>query len=274
MFDYKNSLNGIKANLFDIYENQEQMVGLEKNEIKRNKRLNKFIEIKDLALMLLEEIESLYITDADEKNSDMLKLENPKIPEVEEKSKILDLVQNNDSNNKEADTSNDEKNLDKKENIERYYLDCDKKRINFAYVPVKLFNKLKENGSLIVNDNLDLEDKKINSLEIDNSKIESNEFNEDESFKDTDIEENSNLEETLPDDNKDMIDYSRINKVDKEKPKGIIVRSDQYMKLALSRHRQEGVIKEAKIYRINEAKKKQIQDQKLELEKAKVDINI
>lgn len=274
MFDYKNSLNGIKANLFDIYENQEQMVGLEKNEIKRNKRLNKFIEIKDLALMLLEEIESLYITDADEENSDMLKLENPKIPEVEEKSKILDLVQNNDSNNKEADTSNDEKNLDKKENIERYYLDCDKKRINFAYVPVKLFNKLKENGSLIVNDNLDLEDKKINSLEIDNSKIESNEFNEDESFKDTDIEENSNLEETLPDDNKDMIDYSRINKVDKEKPKGIIVRSDQYMKLALSRHRQEGVIKEAKIYRINEAKKKQIQDQKLELEKAKVDINI
>lgn len=274
MFDYKNSLNGIKANLFDIYENQEQMVGLEKNEIKRNKRLNKFIEIKDLALMLLEEIESLYITDADEKNSDMLKLENPKIPEVEEKSKILDLVQNNDSNNKEADTSNDEKNLDKKENIERYYLDCDKKRINFAYVPVKLFNKLKKNGSLIVNDNLDLEDKKINSLEIDNSKIESNEFNEDESFKDTDIEENSNLEETLPDDNKDMIDYSRINKVDKEKPKGIIVRSDQYMKLALSRHRQEGVIKEAKIYRINEAKKKQIQDQKLELEKAKVDINI
>ena len=46
IFDYKSSLNGIKANLFDIYENQEQIIGLEQDESKRNEHLNKFIEMK------------------------------------------------------------------------------------------------------------------------------------------------------------------------------------------------------------------------------------
>ena len=52
MFDYRKSLNGIKANLFDIYENQEQIIGLEENENIRNQRLNKFVQIKDLAFSL------------------------------------------------------------------------------------------------------------------------------------------------------------------------------------------------------------------------------
>ncbi|MDO5003012.1 MAG: hypothetical protein Q4E39_02140 [bacterium] len=74
MFDYKNALNGIKANLFDIYENQEQIIGLEENEKIRNQRLNKFIEIKDIALMLLEEIESLYINNINQENLNINKI--------------------------------------------------------------------------------------------------------------------------------------------------------------------------------------------------------
>ena len=84
IFDYKSSLNGIKANLFDIYENQEQIIGLEQDESKRNKRLNKFIEMKDIALMLLDEIESLYISDIKDEDLDIVKLSNPKLPELEE----------------------------------------------------------------------------------------------------------------------------------------------------------------------------------------------
>ncbi len=53
---------------------------------------------------------------------------------------------------------------------------------------------------------------------------------------------------------KEAID-NNIYKIDKEKKKGIIVRNDQFMKLSLSKHRQEGVLKEAKNYRIVQAKR-------------------
>ena len=80
MFDYRKSLNGIKANLFDIYENQEQIIGLEENENIRNQRLNKFVQIKYLALMLIDSIEDLYVSDNLDDNYQMQKLSNPKIP--------------------------------------------------------------------------------------------------------------------------------------------------------------------------------------------------
>ena len=66
----------------------------------------------------------------------------------------------------------------------------------------------------------------------------------------------------------------RYMKQDNEKPRGIIVRSDQYMKLALSKHRQEGVLKEARKYRMEEVKRKRKEEQKRELEKAEVKIDI
>ena len=63
-------------------------------------------------------------------------------------------------------------------------------------------------------------------------------------------------------------------KDDTNKTKGIIVRNDQYMKLALSKHRQEGVIKEAKNYRIEVVKEKRKKEQEEALKKAKVTLNI
>ena len=65
-----------------------------------------------------------------------------------------------------------------------------------------------------------------------------------------------------------------IYKKDDLPVKGIIVRNDQYMKLALSKHRQEGVLKEAKNYRIETVKRKRQEQQKIELEKAKVHLDI
>ena len=286
IFDYKSSLNGIKANLFDIYENQEQIIGLEQDESKRNEHLNKFIEMKDIALMLLDEIESLYISDIKDEDLDIVKLSNPKLPELEEESKILNLVENKKSDSikedestetNEENTENNSENVDDTPNLEKYYLDCDKKRVNFAYVPVKLFDKLKANGVLTRdNDNqLQLSDTSDDDSNLD---LESNTLDEDfneEEINDLESSSNQNDEEKN-DENENILDdfNSKIIKEDEEKPRGIIVRSDQYMKLALSKHRQEGVIREAKTYRINEARKRQRENQKKELEKAKVDINI
>lgn len=286
IFDYKSSLNGIKANLFDIYENQEQIIGLEQDESKRNEHLNKFIEMKDIALMLLDEIESLYISDIKDEDLDIVKLSNPKLPELEEESKILNLVENKKSDSikedestetNEENTENNSENVDDTPNLEKYYLDCDKKRVNFAYVPVKLFDKLKANGVLTRdNDNqFQLSDTSDDDSNLD---LESNTLDEDfneEEINDLESSSNQNDEEEN-DENENILDdfNSKIIKEDEEKPRGIIVRSDQYMKLALSRHRQEGVLKEARLYRINEVKRKRRENQKIELEKAKVDIDI
>lgn len=279
MFDYRKSLDGIKANLFDIYENQEQAIGLEENDNIRNQRLNKFIQVKDLALMLIDSIDDLYASDNLDDNYQMKKLSNPKIPEVEEESKILDLVEEGSQNidtkgikNSEDIHTNDESNLDdtslegetqadknnEASSLDKYYLDCDESRVNFAYVPQKLFEKIKSNGNL---------SKKQGEYQAD---LEETESGADADFNESDIsseKDNISLDDKLKEE-------SKYAKIDEEKPRGIIVRSDQYMKLALSRHRQEGVLKEARSYRINEVKRKRMENQKIELEKAKVNIDI
>ena len=63
------------------------------------------------------------------------------------------------------------------------------------------------------------------------------------------FELNSNTKEEIND-----VKDDRIHKTDENKPKGIIVRNDQFMKLALSKRRQEGVLADAKIFRIEQAK--------------------
>ena len=55
-FDYKDSLTDIKASLFDIYEDQERVIGSIAPSL-RDKHVSEFIEIKDLALSLLEKIQ-------------------------------------------------------------------------------------------------------------------------------------------------------------------------------------------------------------------------
>ena len=57
---------------------------------------------------------------------------------------------------------------------------------------------------------------------------------------------------------------------DENKPKGIIVRNDQFMKLALSKRRQEGVLADAKIFRVEQAKASR--KKMLEEEEKKLDI--
>ena len=57
---------------------------------------------------------------------------------------------------------------------------------------------------------------------------------------------------------------NRIYKQDDEEKKGIIVRKDQFMKLSLSKERQDGVLKEAKVFRIKQAKKSRQQLQNVE----------
>lgn len=274
-FNYKDSLNGIKASLFDIYEDQEQEIGLEQNPKKRQARLNKFIEVKDIALTLIEAIHYLY-EEKEEQNSIVKnKLENPKIPIEMEESKILDMVENSNTEDIEEEDGDSnipsdfyeeeiaqediEENSEKTENeisldgsedleneeeissteenlnqLKKYYLDCDIKDVNFAYVPQSLYEKIKNFHSASLYEE---------SIEYDSSTQE----------------ETENI---------------RYVKQDNEKARGIIVRSDQYMKLALSKHRQEGVLKEARKYRMEEVKRKRKEEQKKELEKAEVKIDI
>ena len=74
-FDYMDSVCKIKSALYDIYESQEVMIGEEQNEKARNKRVEKYIETKDLAVKLLEHIDSLYkkIDTIKENNNDVKK---------------------------------------------------------------------------------------------------------------------------------------------------------------------------------------------------------
>lgn len=288
-FNYKDSLNGIKASLFDIYEDQEQEIGLEQNPEKRHARLNKFIEVKDIALTLIEAIQYLYEEKDNHTSIVKNKLENPKIPVETEESKILDMVENSNTNDtveeeedsnipsdfneeeitqedieedslkteedisfenqedaeisedsEKEEISSEETNFDQ---VKKYYLDCDINDVNFAYVPQSLYEKIKNFSSTSLSEEGIDDD---SSMPVETDEMESE-------------EESENI---------------KYIKQDSEKPRGIIVRSDQYMKLALSKHRQEGVLKEARKYRMEEVKRKIKEEQKRELEKAEVKIDI
>lgn len=78
------------------------------------------------------------------------------------------------------------------------------------------------------------------------------------------FELNSNKKEEIND-----VKDDRIHKIDENKPKGIIVRNDQFMKLALSKRRQEGVLADAKIFRVEQAKasrKKMLEEEEKKLD--------
>ena len=258
-FDYKKSLIGIKANLFDIYENQEKVIGTIDSSV-MEKHVSDFIEIKNIAVTLINKIESLYNNSViTEKNiSDDAKLpitQEPELPKVSEtnqddavvKESELDDIETseNDSDEIESDAADKEDSEiefgnDSQENAEKQddeiHLLCDEDKLHFAYVSEGLLEKLKN-----YNNNNEIENN-LNEIEIDKAE-------------DTNIDNNIYKKDNLP-------------------VKGIIVRSDQYMKLALSKHRQEGVLEEAKAYRIETTRKKRKEIQKQELEKAKVHIDI
>lgn len=240
-FDYKDSLTDIKASLFDIYEDQERVIGSIAPSL-RDKHVSEFIEVKDLALSLLEKIQKLYdnslvfednnIETNDEKLSDLE--ENDSTEDVDSDNsdinfddEAVEKTTTDDQESDEADTSDLEE-----ANSNKYYLLCDEGKLHFAYVSEKLFNKIKN-----------YRDPGDNLLEADTD-LDSSTFD------------------------------GKIYKKDDLPVKGIIVRNDQYMKLALSKHRQEGVLKEAKNYRVETVRRKRQEQQKIELEKAKVHLDI
>lgn len=216
-FNYKASLNLIKASLFDIYENQEQEIGTITDNKEREKHLKDFINLKNIAIMLIEGIEYLY--DSEE---EILK-----------------------------DTKKSSNNMIK------YYLECNEKDLNFAYVSRQLMEKLKNHSTT----KLENEESILSEVALDNKE---------KSDEDFDLELTN--EEITTDDIE--IDDGTYYKEDDNKVRGIIVRSDQFMKLALSRNRQEGVLKEAKEFRKEEVIRKRREEQERKLKEAEVKLNI
>ena len=218
-FNYMDSVCKIKSALYDIYESQEAMIGEEQDENVRNRRVERYIETKDLAVKLLEHIDSLYEKNNIPKNNnndiedskEKVEIDEPEIIQISKQDELLkennQIEDVNPSNTVEVDIqdsiSSDVNNLSK------FYLDPrNGEKPNFAFVPESIFVKLKSNSiSEIIN--------------------------------------------------------NRIYKQDEEEKKGIIVRKNQFMKLSLSKERQDGVLKEAKEFRIKQDKKSRQQLQKI-----------
>lgn len=235
-FDYQTSLHLIKSGLFDIYENQEKILGTIEDEKLRNSHLDDFINLKNIALMLIEGIEYLYEDSEDQDVIDKKELE----------------VESSDPKNK-------------------YYLDCEEEKLPFAYVPEQLFLKLKNHQSILK----EIEENRTDEIEVEEilaneMEKEANEVEEDDMSFDPSI----HLEQEIENVKEEIEDNGYFYKEDDKKVRGIIVRSDQFMKLALSRRRQEGVLEEAKEFRRDEVKRKRKEEHKKKLEESKVVLNI
>ena len=332
-FDYKDSLTDIKASLFDIYEDQERVIGSINPDL-RDKHVSEFIEIKDLALSLLEKIQKLYdnslvsVKDNNEKvvstnvnlvdnmqehdvdnngevnNQDVENnnLEDDQVSSDEEESNQdnNDIDEDNIQTNDEVETS-DESSLDDSSDDESVQNNSDIDENNTQTADddetpdeSSLDDSSDDQDTEEVEEKPDLEeseesDNGSNSeISFDNAEDNSNKYyllcDEDKlhfayvseklfnKIKSYHVSDTEPLEEDTVSD-VDTFDGS-IYKKDDLPVKGIIVRNDQYMKLALSKHRQEGVLKEAKNYRIETVKRKRQEQQKIELEKAKIHLDI
>ena len=324
-FDYKDSLTDIKASLFDIYEDQERVIGSINPDL-RDKHVSEFIEIKDLALSLLEKIQKLYdnslvsVKDNNEKvvstnvnsvdnmqehdvnnneevnNQDVENntLEDDQVSSDEEESNQdnNDIDEDNIQSNDEVETS-DESSLDDSSDDESVQNNSDIDEDNIQTndeVETPDESSLDDSSDDQGRENSDTEESEDSDSEIsfDNGEDNSNKYyllcDEDKlhfayvseklfnKIKSHHVSDTEPLEEDTVSD----VDTSdgNIYKKDDLPVKGIIVRNDQYMKLALSKHRQEGVLKEAKNYRIETVKRKRQEQQKIELEKAKVHLDI
>lgn len=298
-FDYKDSLTDIKASLFDIYEDQERVIGSINPDL-RDKHVSEFIEIKDLALSLLEKIQKLY-----DNSLVSVKDNNEKV--VSTNVNLVDNMQEHDvDNNGEVNNQDVENN-----NLEDDQVSSDEEESNQDNNDIDEDN-IQTNDEVETSDESSLDD---SSDDQDTEEVEEKsdleESDDSDNGSDSEIsfdnaEDNSNKyyllcdedklhfayvseklfnkiksyhvsdTEPLEEDTVSDVDTSdgNIYKKDDLPVKGIIVRNDQYMKLALSKHRQEGVLKEAKNYRIETVKRKRQEQQKIELEKAKVHLDI
>lgn len=301
-FDYKSSLTDIKASLFDIYEDQERVIGSIDPDL-RDKHVSEFIEVKDLALSLLEKIQKLYdnslvpvkdnnervVPEIDNLVDNMQEHDvdnNEEVNNQDVENNILedDQVSNDDADEEEPNQDNndiDEDNIqttDEVETSDESSLDNSSDDQDTEEVEEKSDLEESEDSDNDSNSDISFDNEEDNSnkyyLLCDEDKlhfayVSEKLFNKIKSYHVSDTE-------PLEEDTVSDLDTSdgNIYKKDDLPVKGIIVRNDQYMKLALSKHRQEGVLKEAKNYRIETVKRKRQEQQKIELEKAKVHLDI
>ena len=196
-FNYEEKVEKIKSALFDLYEQEEYHISQIEDLKERDSEYTKYAILKDKALDLLNEIENLYKEIDINYDSNVLDEE-----EADDVEKELDVTEpDNIEEEVDSDTSDEEESTKEstpESNENKYYLDEASSAPNFAYVPERILERLKQRRA--------------------NKK---NEF----------------------------------YKQDSLETKGIIVRPDQFMKLSLSKNRQEGVLREAKQYRIDLATK-------------------
>ena len=258
----------------------------------RDKHVSEFIEIKDLALSLLEKIQKLYdnslvsVKDNNEKvvSTNVNSVDNMQEHDVNNNEEVNNQdVENNTLEDDQVSSDEEESNQDNND------IDEDNIQTNDE-VETPDESSLDDSSDDQGRENSDTEESEDSDSEIsfDNGEDNSNKYyllcDEDKlhfayvseklfnKIKSHHVSDTEPLEEdTVSDvDNSD----GNIYKKDDLPVKGIIVRNDQYMKLALSKHRQEGVLKEAKNYRIETVKRKRQEQQKIELEKAKVHLDI
>ena len=266
-FDYKDSLTDIKASLFDIYEDQERVIGSINPDL-RDKHVSEFIEIKDLALSLLEKIQKLYdnslvsVKDNNEKvvSTNVNSVDNMQEHDVNNNEEVNNQdVENNTLEDDQVSSDEEESNQDNND------IDEDNIQTNDE-VETPDESSLDDSSDDQGRENSDTEESEDSDSEIsfDNGEDNSNKYyllcDEDKlhfayvseklfnKIKSHHVSDTEPLEEDTVSD----VDTSdgNIYKKDDLPVKGIIVRNDQYMKLALSKHRLDGVLKEAKNYRI------------------------
>ena len=261
-FDYEEALNQIKSSLFDIYESQEIIVGSIENDEERNKHVQKYIETKNLAVKLVENITALYSKPI-MTNKDILKISEIQQAEPVIIKSVVDngeeIEKNDTISNQEVIDNNEEKNIEDNDFSEEEF-DSGQKEVEETSL---------EDGddTFIVNEDKD----KISNKESNYPKFYLDNRN---GSKPNFAYVPEKLYLKIKSNAITSFDNNKIYKQDTEKRRGIIVRNDQFMKLSLSRHRQEGVLHEAKEFRIAQAIKSRKKLQEEALEKGKVSINI
>lgn len=307
-FDYDKALNSIKATLFDIYEAQERLVGSIEDDEKRQIQINKYIKMKDTAINLIEDVENLtndqivrnVVNEQEQTKNEENVDSEPKLVEINLDSKTAEPIEESD-NTKSVDE------VPVEESVEEIDKEATKDEINSDTFQEDIPEQTSSNPEDIENDDNSIELTTEETKEVSNESDDSQEDIKEEQIEDEKqsgneevkketvskfylddrngtkpnfafvpkelysvikkngiFELNSNTKEEIND-----VKDDRIHKTDENKPKGIIVRNDQFMKLALSKRRQEGVLADAKIFRIEQAKasrKKMLKEEEKKLD--------
>ena len=289
-FDYDKALNSIKATLFDIYEAQERLVGSIEDDEKRQIQINKYIKMKDTAINLIEDVENL-TNDQIVRNAVNEQEQTKNEENVDSEAKTSGDKFRGSKTAEPIEESDNTKSVDEVP-VEEIDKEATNDEINSDTFQEDIPEQTSSNPEDIENDDNSVELTTEETKEVSNESDDSQEDIKEEQIEDEKqsgneevkketvskfylddrngtkpnfafvpkelysvikkngiFELNSNTKEEIND-----VKDDRIHKTDENKPKGIIVRNDQFMKLALSKRRQEGVLADAKIFRIEQAK--------------------